>query len=609
MIYKKFISPFLDWKRQLKAFLHLKLLNFSDIFKVCSLMLLVTFFEAASVATFLPILEFLQNGDMHLAPEDPSKLWIIYQKIFSFLSLELNIFTLCISIIILVTSRQTLNYISMVKINSLKHRIGRDIAIKCFSGIINSEPLYIQNFQSGAFVNTIDHQSQYAALIIRALSTLFGIIITFAAYLFVMVITAPLASLLSIAIMGFIIICVERWVKVGLNLSKNFVNYREKYISFLSDRYRNWRAIKTSGSELEEINLAKSHANEFYNYGVNISKNSGKNMLIVSPVMTACALTILYVSIEYLHLTISTIAIFILILIRLVPVTQNLANQRQMVAAAQPSFNHVKKVMEESILNTEKLYEGRDFDINFNKIIFNKIFFKYPNTQNYAISNLSCYIPANKKTAIVGKSGSGKSTLTDLIASLYRAEKGTISFDELNINLFSLNSIRKRIAYVSQQPLIFSASIYDNVSYIKPGSSYLEVIEACKAANAHDFITKLPNGYDEVLLESGSNLSGGERQRLMLARAFLISSDLIILDEATSSVDFESEIKIIDAINSMATKRNITVIIIAHRISTIKNVDHLIILNKGKLIDQGDPNKLMYDDNWYQRMLENDGEK
>ena len=141
MIYKKFISPFLDWKRQLKAFLHLKLLNFSDIFKVCSLMLLVTFFEAASVATFLPILEFLQNGDMHLAPEDPSKLWIIYQKIFSFLSLELNIFTLCISIIILVASRQTLNYISMVKINSLKQRIGRDIAIKCFSGIINSEPL------------------------------------------------------------------------------------------------------------------------------------------------------------------------------------------------------------------------------------------------------------------------------------------------------------------------------------------------------------------------------------------------------------------------------------------------------------------------------------
>ena len=161
MIYKKIISPFLDWKSQLQSFLNLKLINYSDIFKVCSLMLLVTFFEATSVATFLPILEFLQTGSMHLAPENPSKLWRIYESIFSFLTIDLNIFSLCISIIILVTLRQTLNYLSMVKINSLKHRIGRDIAIKCFTGIFNSEPLYIQNFQSGAFVNTIDHQSQY----------------------------------------------------------------------------------------------------------------------------------------------------------------------------------------------------------------------------------------------------------------------------------------------------------------------------------------------------------------------------------------------------------------------------------------------------------------
>ena len=355
MILKKLISPFLDWKQQLKSFLLLGLINYNDILKVCSLMLIVTFFEAASVATFLPILEFLQTGSMHLAPENPSKIWSIYEQIFGALSLDLNIFTLSITIIILVTMRQALNYLTMVKIISLKHRIGRDIAIKCFTGIFNSKPLYIQKFQSGAFVNTIDHQSQYAALIIRALATLFGIFITFIAYFIVMIVTAPLASLMAILIMGFIIICVERWVKIGLKLSKNFVNYREIYISFLSDRYRNWRAIKTSATELKEIELLKGHANEFYNYGINITKNSGKNMLIVSPVMTAFALIILYASIEYLDLTISSIAIFILILIRLVPVTQNLANQRQMVAAAQPSFNHIQKVMEESVKNTERL--------------------------------------------------------------------------------------------------------------------------------------------------------------------------------------------------------------------------------------------------------------
>ena len=189
---------------------------------------------------------------------------------------------------------------------------------------------------------------------------------------------------------------------------------------------------------------------------------------------------------------------------------------------------------------------------------------------------------------------------------MYKPDSGNISFDKINADIFSLNSRRKRIAYVSQQPLIFAASILDNVSYVRPNVSQEEVIKACKEANAHDFIQKLPNGYNEILIESGVNLSGGERQRIMLARAFLMSTDIIILDEATSSVDFESETKIMNAVNTMSAKKNITIIIIAHRVSTIKNVDHLIILNKGELISQGSPKTLKYDQNWYKSMLESD---
>ena len=606
MIYNKVIDPFLEWRIQLQSFLHLKLINYYDISKICGIMIVLTFFEAASVATFIPVLEYLQAGNLQEIGSNPSKIWLLYQMIFDKFGLSINILTLSVSIVIFVTLRQTLNYISTVKINTLKHRIGRDLAIKCFSGIFNSKPLYIQNFQSGSFVNTIDNQCQYAALIIRALATLFGILITFTAYFMVMIITAPYASIMAISIMGIIILSVERWVKIGLKLSKELVNYREKYIGFLGDRYRNWRAIKTSGTEKTEVILARNYANKHYNYGINITKNSGKNILIVSPVMTTFALLTLYLSVEYLDLTISTIAVFILILVRLVPVTQNLANQRQMVASAQPSFNHIKKVLDESKKNVEKLYEGKEFDFNFKNININNISFKYPNTKDYAVKNLTCNIPANKKTAIIGRSGSGKSTLSDLVSSLYKPDSGNISFDKINADIFSLNSRRKRIAYVSQQPLIFAASILDNVSYVRPNVSQEEVIKACKEANAHDFIQKLPNGYNEILIESGVNLSGGERQRIMLARAFLMSTDIIILDEATSSVDFESETKIMNAVNTMSAKKNITIIIIAHRVSTIKNVDHLIILNKGELISQGSPKTLKYDQNWYKSMLESD---
>ena len=142
------------------------------------------------------------------------------------------------------------------------------------------------------------------------------------------------------------------------------------------------------------------------------------------------------------------------------------------------------------------------------------------------------------------------------------------------------------------------------MSYAKPSASKKEVVNACKLARADTFINNLPNKYDEILHESGANLSGGERQRIMLARAFLKDSDIIILDEATNSVDLESEEEINKALNHITKDNNKTIIIIAHNMKTIQNIDHLIILDKGKLIDQGKPEDLKYDDNWYRKMLE-----
>ncbi|MBT3940384.1 MAG: ABC transporter ATP-binding protein [Pelagibacterales bacterium] len=588
----------------LKVFFTYRFLGVFDILKACTLMLLVTIFEAVSVATFIPLLELLQSeGDLNLT-KPPSVWWQYFDTFYKYFGLELNILTLSISIIILVFLRQLMNYLNIVNLLTLKHRVGRDLAMSCLKGIFQADSAYIRNFKTGAFINTIDNQSQSAAGMLRAFATLFGIFLTLVAYFSVMLITSPLASLIAITIMGLIILSVEKWVKVALDLSKDVVNFRESYTNFLGDRYRNWRAIKISSSEDREVALAKTYAKKYFILSVKIAKNSGKNILVVSPIMTVFSLATLYITVIHFNLSISEVAIFILILVRLIPTSQNMANQRQMIAACRPSLHKVINVIKDSASKKENLNIGQSLTDQFEAINIIDVTFTYPKSKFKALSKVTCSIPTNKKTAIIGRSGSGKSTLTDLIACLISPKEGEVKFGSKSSNLFSLRSIRNRITYVSQQPLIFNASVFDNVQYVRPSASREEVMNACKTAKADTFINNLPNKYDEILHESGTNISGGERQRIMLARAFLKESDIIILDEATNSVDLESEEEITKALDHITKDNEKTIIIIAHNMKTIQNIDHLIILDKGKLIAQGKPEELKYDDNWYKKMLE-----
>ena len=219
----------------LKILFNFGVLKKYDVIKACTLMLIVTFLEAVSVATFIPLLELLQsNGDL----TESNSVWVKYfDGFYKYFGLELSILNLCISIIILVFLRQLFNYCNIVNLHTLKHRIGRDLAMSCLSGILKADSAYIRNFKTGAFINTIDHQSQISANIIRAFATLFGIFITLIAYFTIMLITSPAASLIAITIMGLIILSVERWVKKNLDLSKDLINFRESYTNFLGDRY------------------------------------------------------------------------------------------------------------------------------------------------------------------------------------------------------------------------------------------------------------------------------------------------------------------------------------------------------------------------------------
>ena len=204
--------------------------------------------------------------------------------------------------------------------------------------------------------------------------------------------------------------------------------------------------------------------------------------------------------------------------------------------------------------------------------------------------------------ALVGPSGAGKSTVFELIQRFYDPQTGSIRFGSTDIKTSSLNELRSQFALVPQQPVLFSASVYENIAYGKQGCSKEDVIAAAKAAYAHEFITDLPKGYDSYLGEQGVRLSGGQKQRIAIARAILKNPRVLLLDEATSALDTESEHHIQLALSQIMQNR--TTLIIAHRLSTILHVDRIVVIDQGQIIGQGKHHELLQVCPLYKRLAD-----
>ena len=223
--------------------------------------------------------------------------------------------------------------------------------------------------------------------------------------------------------------------------------------------------------------------------------------------------------------------------------------------------------------------------IDNTNIGFKNVNFQYPTTNAKAVKNINIDIPGGSMSAFVGHSGAGKSTIINLLPRFYDPQQGKILIDNQDIRKISLNSLRKNISLVSQDIILFDDTINNNVTYAKSDASQNEVIDACKFAAAHEFIEKLPKGYQTLIGENGIKLSGGQKQRISIARAILKKSPIILLDEATSSLDADSEEIVQNAILNLT--KNKTTLVIAHRLSTIHKADKIFVIKDGEVIDSG----------------------
>ena len=346
------------------------------------------------------------------------------------------------------------------------------------------------------------------------------------------------------------------------------------------------------GANYEEGRFSKSVASIKTNnvkQAATSSLNSG-----VSQFLVACALgMILYFAAsksKSSHFTAGDFVSFITAMImifapikRITSVTQSL---QKGLTAAESVFEFLDN-HEELNNGTQKLNRIKD------SITLKNVVFRYSKSEQNIIDNVSLEVNAGKTVALVGSSGSGKTTIANLIPRFYNIKSGEILIDGVNIVDIEINSLREKIALVSQEVVLFNDTVYNNISYgLKNyGSSYDKVVEAAQLANAIEFIEQLPNGFDTMIGENGTRLSGGQKQRLAIARAILKNAPLLILDEATSALDNQSEKLVQEALDRLMKQR--TTIVIAHRLSTVLYADKIVVMERGKIVEEGRHDELL----------------
>jgi len=290
---------------------------------------------------------------------------------------------------------------------------------------------------------------------------------------------------------------------------------------------------------------------------------------------------------------------YILIFSQIIPPAKSLTTSYYYIQKGSASAQRVYEILDTeneivNAVNPIKIQELKD------KIEFKNFSFSYENSE--VLNNINFSIKKGKMIALVGQSGSGKSTLADLLARFYDVKAGGVYIDNHNIKDIAISDLRSLLGIVSQESILFNDSIYNNILLGKLDATEEEIITAAKIANAHNFIVKTENGYQTNIGDKGNKLSGGEKQRLSIARAILKNPEILILDEATSSLDTESERLVQDALSKLMHSR--TSLVIAHRLSTIQNADEIIVLDKGSIIEKGTHQELIAQNGHYKKLYD-----
>ena len=479
-------------------------------------------------------------------------------------------------------------YLAKVIMINVSEEVRKDIQIDMFSSLINADTKLVDQKHSGKFVTNLTNDvGMITNLVSTVILNIFKDSLTLIGLLSVMFYQNWKLSLIAIIMIPLASFAAKT---LGKRIGKVTTQQMERagiLNSYLIEIFKNHKLTKIFQNEVYEKLRVKKYINEL--------KESSRKINIVftraSPIMEfltgiMIAFLIFYATklISKNELEVGNFFSFLAaMMLAYQPVrslaTLNISIQQGLSGARRvlPIIDDIPKIIDKN--NVKKLI------LKIGQIDFENVDFSYSEEENKILNNLNLNIPGQKMTALVGLSGAGKSTILNLIPRFYNIIKGDIKIDNQSIYNSTIQSVRKNISLVSQDITLFDDTIKNNIAYANMAASQEEIIQAAKYSFANDFIQKLPKQYDTIIGENGVRLSGGEKQRLSIARAILKKSPIILLDEATSSLDAETEDKIQKAINFLIKGR--TAIVIAHRLSTILNSDKIYVIDKGTVVGQG----------------------
>lgn len=374
--------------------------------------------------------------------------------------------------------------------------------------------------------------------------------------------------------------------------------------SYLHERVQGMSIIKTFTLEKHEQKLFNETNGEFLDAAVKQTVWNAKAFAVVNTITDiAPLLVIAYAGYEAIHgrLSVGTMAAFIAYIERLYSPLRRLVNSSTTLTQSFASMDRVFELMDEEYDIIDKK-GASTLGISSGEVTFSNVSFQYEKDGQMILEEVDFRVNAGETVAFVGMSGGGKSTIISLIPRFYDVTSGQVLIDGKDVRDITIESLRKQIGIVLQDNILFSDSVKSNILMGKPDATDEEVMEAAKAANAHDFIMELPGGYETKVGERGVKLSGGQKQRVAIARVFLKNPPILVLDEATSALDLESESLIQDSLERLASNR--TTIIVAHRLSTITHADNIFVIENGKVMENGSHSQLMKQRNIYHNLFQ-----
>ncbi|MBE0570862.1 MAG: ABC transporter ATP-binding protein [Ignavibacteriaceae bacterium] len=560
-------------------------------------MLLFVIFSLASIGLVMPFIDLLFNQSPDQITTEVSfsilnlKEWLSYQLnefVQSYSKLQLVTY-LCILIIVVFLFKNLFSYLQTWFMSFVEQGIIRDIRLQLYTHFHKLSLSYFTEEKKGILISRIINDVQIIKdSMIAVINSLFRdppLIIIFSAVLFIFNWKLTLLVFALIPVTGFVL------AKIGNSLKKRSIRSQERIAditSILDETFGAMRIVKAFGMEEYEIKRFREEEKKYFRLLTSLIRRRA----LASPITEFFGVITITIILYFIgsqivlgesDMTPGAFFVFLGIFFQMMPsiklVGQVFNSIQEGIAASERVF---------SILDTTpKIVDAPDaIDLkSFNKgIQFHNVSFKYEKS-DLILNKINLEINKGEVLAIVGPSGAGKSSLVDLIPRFYDVIDGSILIDGIDIRNITIKSLRSFIGVVTQETILFNDTVKSNIAYGLQDLSRDKIIAAAKAANAHNFIENLKDGYETVIGDRGTKLSGGERQRLSIARALLKNPPILILDEATSSLDTESEVLVQQAIERLMTGR--TSIVIAHRLSTVQSANKIIVLSDGEIVEEG----------------------